>query len=147
MKRLSIVSSYVSQDVVKETNKDMEIDKKIFAFFTDNPEPEDSKVHEFAGTLGIDEHEFEGMIYRILGSIIGHGKSIGFKGTYDPEQLKAGIKVEMEHTNHPLFAEKISKDHLAEFGGGKYYIPYLSDMEKKIKAVLTSAVSFIKGRK
>jgi len=33
---------------------------------------------------------------------------------YDPEQLKAGIEVEMEHTEDPAVATKIAKDHLSE---------------------------------
>ena len=38
---------------------------------------------------------------------------------YDPEQLKAGIKVEMEHTDDSRVAAKIAKDHLGE--DPKYY--------------------------
>ena len=33
---------------------------------------------------------------------------------FDPEQLAAGVKVEMEHTNDPKVAEKIAMDHLSE---------------------------------
>ena len=33
---------------------------------------------------------------------------------YDPEQLKAGIEVEKEHTDDPAVAKKIAKDHLGE---------------------------------
>ena len=33
---------------------------------------------------------------------------------YDPEQLHAGIKVEMEHTDDEAVATKIAKDHLSE---------------------------------
>ena len=33
---------------------------------------------------------------------------------YDPEQLKAGMKVEMEHTDDEAVATKIAKDHLDE---------------------------------
>lgn len=147
MKRLKIVLGSVGQDegVTNKYKGDLELDKKIFAFFRDNPESPDSKVHEFAGTLGIDEHEFEGKIYKILGSFLGYGRSIEFKGTYDPEQLKAGMKIEMEHTNHPLVAEKITKDHLAEFKN--YYIPYLLEMEKKAKAALAFVVNKIKRGK
>ena len=32
----------------------------------------------------------------------------------DQEQLKIGIKVEMEHTDDPKVAKKIALDHLAE---------------------------------
>jgi len=33
---------------------------------------------------------------------------------YNPEQLKAGIEVEMEHTEDPAVARVIAKDHLDE---------------------------------
>lgn len=33
---------------------------------------------------------------------------------YDPEQLKEGIKVEMEHTDDPAVAKAIAKTHLQE---------------------------------
>jgi len=33
---------------------------------------------------------------------------------YNPDQLKAGIEVEMEHTEDPAVARVIAKDHLDE---------------------------------
>ena len=33
---------------------------------------------------------------------------------FDPEQLKKGIEVEMEHTNDPRIAREIATDHLTE---------------------------------
>jgi hypothetical protein len=33
---------------------------------------------------------------------------------FDAEQLKNGIKVEMEHTGDPKIAKEIAKDHLTE---------------------------------
>ena len=46
------------------------------------------------------------------------------------EQLKAGIKIEMGHTSDPKEAEKIAKDHLAEFPN---YYTELVKMEDKLK--------------
>lgn len=142
MKRLKIVLGSVGQDVVVP-EKDNSVERKIFAFFRDNPEPEDSKVHEFAKSLGIDEHEFEGMIYKILGSFLGYGKSKGWRGVIDPKQLAVGIKVEMEHTNNPLIAEKIAYDHLAEFSN---YYTWLSRMERAAKAAIAKLLNKVKGR-
>jgi len=43
------------------------------------------------------------------------GKAAGRPDSdFDPEQLKKGIKVEMEHTDDPKVAREIAKDHLAE---------------------------------
>jgi len=33
---------------------------------------------------------------------------------FDPIQLAAGTKVEMEHTNNPKIAQRIAMDHLTE---------------------------------
>ena len=66
----------------------------------------------------------------LINQFFGQGKSKDFKGEYDPEQLKMGIKVEMEHTDNPEIAEKIAKDHLAEFSN---YYTLLTGMEKKAK--------------
>jgi hypothetical protein len=41
------------------------------------------------------------------------------KEDVDPDQLKMGIKVELEHTNDRKIAEEIALDHLAE--DKKYY--------------------------
>lgn len=52
----------------------------------------------------------------------------------DPEQLKIGIEVEMEHTTDKETAKRIALDHLAETNNikSKYYT-YLKEMEKKIE--------------
>jgi len=48
---------------------------------------------------------------------------------FDEGQLKKGIEVESEHTNHPDIAKAIAKAHLKE--NSRYY-DYLEDMEKKM---------------
>jgi predicted nucleic-acid-binding Zn-ribbon protein len=52
---------------------------------------------------------------------------------FDKEQLKMGIKVEMEHTDNPELAKKISKDHLLEFPD---YYTRLNAMEEEAKEEL-----------
>lgn len=47
-----------------------EIHSKIKDFFKKNPKPSDKEVHEFAESLGVDEHKFEEHIYMILGSML-----------------------------------------------------------------------------
>jgi hypothetical protein len=64
----------------------------------------------------------------LLGSFFGSGRSKDFTGKYDPEQLKLGIEIEMEHTNDKDIAERIAKDHLAEFTD---YYSRLITMEKE----------------
>jgi len=48
-------------------------------------------------------------------------------------ELKIGIKIEMEHTKSKAFAQKIAKDHLREFP--QYYTKGLLPMEKKLIAI------------
>lgn len=47
---------------------------------------------------------------------------------FDPEQVKAGIKVEYEHTDNATIALKIALDHLAEFPD---YYTRLAKMEEE----------------
>lgn len=49
----------------------------------------------------------------------------------DPEQLRMGIKVEMEHTDNPQVAEKIARDHLMEIPD--YYTRLIKMEEEAIK--------------
>lgn len=106
-----------------------DLHNKIIEWFIQNPYPKDDAVHSFAEKLGIDPDKFETHIYNILSNILTEGKSKGFTGKYDPKQLKAGTKVEYEHTDYTLVAEKIARDHLAEIPD--YYLPRLADMERE----------------
>jgi len=111
----------------EQENKMDDIHNKIIKWFMENPYPDDNKVHEFAKSNNIEPDKLEGHIYMILSSILNEGKSKNFKGSYDPEEVKNGIEVELEHTPNRLIAEKISKDHLSEISD---YYTRLSKMEK-----------------
>jgi len=52
----------------------------------------------------------------------------------DPEELKMGIEIELEHTTDRETAKRIALDHLAETNNikSKYYT-YLKEMEKRIE--------------
>ena len=50
---------------------------------------------------------------------------------YDPDELKRGIEVELEHTNDRTIAKIIAKDHLDEI---KDYYKRLDKLEEKAKA-------------
>jgi len=58
-------------------------------------------------------------------------KEVNPEITYDPEELKKGIEVELEHTNYRAIATIIAKHHLAE--DPQYYT--------KLKAVESGATS------
>jgi hypothetical protein len=120
--------------MLEQLDRGPNIRMKIIDFFKDNPRPPDKDVHSFAGELGIDEHKFEEHIYSILGDIFAYGraKEKGFtEADADPNELKMGIEVEMEHTRCPLLAKRIAIDHLAEFPD---YYTRLAKMEKEGEA-------------
>jgi hypothetical protein len=67
---------------------------------------------------------------------------------FDPEQLKAGIKVEREHTSDPKQAKEVAKDHLSE---SPEYYKRLAVMEAEakndVKKSLERANSLVKALK
>jgi len=110
-------------DLTNKDNESTNLYLEILEFFSKNDSPDDeSDIHSLADKLGVDKHKFEGIIYSILSSFLGFGRSRNFNGEYDPEQLKMGVKIEREHLEGcslpqkiiDAIAEKIAKDHLAE---------------------------------
>ncbi|MCK5017090.1 MAG: hypothetical protein KAS32_08455 [Candidatus Peribacteraceae bacterium] len=106
-------------------------DAIIKLFKSKDTPPDDSQVHDLADKMGINPHEFEGHIYMILHSyiktIIGRHNDIPDE-QFDPEELKMGIKVEMEHTDNINLSKRITKDHLSEITD---YYTRLNKMESE----------------
>lgn len=63
------------------------------------------------------------------------------KSGFDPDQLRKGIKVEMEHTADRAVAKEIAQDHLAE--DPKYY-DHLKEMEKKYSKAYVFASLYLR---
>lgn len=114
--------------VILNEQENKNISATIIKWFTENPYPNDEAVHKFAESLGVEHDLLEVKIYGVLSSFLSEGRSKNFKGTYDPKEMKMGIKVEIEHTTDPLISEKIAKDHLAEIPD---YYTRLFKMEKE----------------
>lgn len=113
---------------------------QIVKFFKSNPSPSDEKVHAFADQIGIEESIIEKEIYALLSYFIGKTGGDILKGgladqmddhDFDAKELRMGIKIEMEHTNDPLLAKEIAKDHLAEIPD---YYSRLIAMEKEAES-------------
>ncbi len=107
------------------------IDMAIMDFLKDNPSPKDELIHNLGEKLGMDPDDFEAKVYAILGSFLGYGRAKEKKldeSKVDKEQLKMGIKVEMEHTNNPTISKRIALDHLAEIPD---YYTRLKKMEEE----------------
>lgn len=124
---LSYLKSLTASDEVS-------IKKKIIERFQTNPPKTDKEFHQFAESIGIDEHKAEQHVYDMFASVIGGGLSDRYKGDYDKNQLEKGKKVEMEHLGKAglpkeiaeILSEKIAKDHLAELSD---YYDRLEKME------------------
>jgi hypothetical protein len=133
MKITDQIDSYLTKDkMVNEASQD-DIMKKIIDRFSDPAKIKDHRdVHKIAEDLKVEPPMVEEAIYGLLQSFFAYGRSKNFKGSYDPKQLEMGIRVEMEHTNSEIFAERIAKDHLAEPGMSDYYTR-LKEMEDSSK--------------
>jgi len=111
-------------------------EKTVQDFFVRNPNPNDKKFHAFAEKKKVNTHKAEALAYRLATKQVkfqrgGKSNEPGPKH-YDPKQMKAGIKVEAEHSPDLETQKKVSRDHLSEFKD--YYIPHLRDLENKLKA-------------
>jgi hypothetical protein len=53
---------------------------------------------------------------------------------FDPNELRKGIKIEMEHTTDPRIAKQIAKAHITEFPHYYNDPDGLVNMEKKLEA-------------
>lgn len=107
------------------------IEEKVLNYLKKNPAPKDeTQFHKFAETVAKEHGIAEEAAYKIIGDFISKGKSKGNKNPVSLKELAMGIKVEMEHTNNKLLAEKIARDHLSEFPD---YYSNLKTMEDKMK--------------
>jgi hypothetical protein len=78
-------------------------------------------LKELSKKLGVEYSVLKKMPLQDIGAILQYlGKhDYSPNSSFDPKQLKMGIKIEKEHTTNTLVAELIAKDHLAE--DPKYY--------------------------
>ena len=112
-------------------NEEKSVTNDIMDFFVKNPYPNDDLVHGLAEKLGMDPDDFEAEIYSILSSFLSFGKfneSKKKEESFDTEELKEGIKIEMEHTENPVISKRIALDHLTEIPD---YYTRLIKMEKE----------------
>jgi len=131
-------------------------EKKIIDFVTNTYNLDDSTFHAFCDALEVDPHEAEEVVYAhvskakkeaaSLKDLMHSGKAKN-KGTYRPDQMDKGKKVEHEHTEgakldkpvQDTVARKISKDHLKEIPD---YYTRLKHMEEQAKKSATYSQGF-----
>ena len=94
-------------------------DMKFTDIVEDDKEPETDDVEQ----IEVDKEE--------IGDKIKGGKADdNSPQEFDKEQIKMGLKIEMEHTDDPMIAIEIAMDHLSEFPD---YYTRLDKMEKEAK--------------
>lgn len=96
----------------------MDLKLEVIKFMQNNKAPiDDKKFHALAEKLGVEPDKMESITYNLLSSFFNNGnaKKKGLKvKDVNIDELKKGIRVEMEHTNEPIIATRIALDHLAE---------------------------------
>jgi len=117
---------------VEPAGTDDNIYDALVKFFKNNPKPTDAEFHSFAKKLKLTPEKLEEKLYFMFAALLkGVGKHADVPDEkFDQEQLKLGIKTEMEHTDNLYIAKIIAKDHLVELPD--YYTKLLA-MEKSEK--------------
>lgn len=118
------------------------IKEKVVNFLKKNPHPNDEKeFHKFAETLSKEHSVGEETAYEILGNFLSGGASKGKTNKVNQKELNMGIEVELEHTKDKIIAEKIARDHLAEFPNYYTALAKMEDMLSLQKARPTKYIS------
>lgn len=100
--------------------KESTLQEDLIDFLSDNPNPPDDEVHEWAERNGYEVDDIEEEIYKFATLYIDFLTGGKFNESdlgeedVDPEELRMGIEVEMEHTLDRNTAKRIALDHLLE---------------------------------
>jgi hypothetical protein len=91
---------------------------KVARFLASNPNPSDEAFHQWAEKNNVNVHQAEAAAYK-LATLYARMLTGGYwqeqgRPHPDEEQLRKGIKVELEHTPDQFTARRIALDHLAE---------------------------------
>jgi len=116
---MSLLTESIKRELDRRIIKeDHHVRTAVIDLLKGDPKPSDDDIHTLADKMGIDHHRFEEEIYALLSELI-NKPQIGKHrddpdSKFDPNELKMGIEVEHEHTDCPMAAKEIAKDHLAE---------------------------------
>jgi hypothetical protein len=113
-----------------------DLGEKVTEFLKANPNPSDDDLHAWAEGEGLELDEVEEEAYKLATKFVnfmsgGKAAEAGItEEDVDPEELKRGVAVEMEHTDDEGIARKVALDHISEFSD---YYSALDEMEKGLK--------------
>ena len=127
----------ISENVRTLNEDSLKVNDKLVKTYTQNGDKSYNVVYDDGGkdVIMVSHNDWD-KINTLHKNVSETNKLSGGKGDklnytdVDAEQLKAGIAVEMEHTNDPTTAEEIALDHLSE--NPKYYTD-LKSLEAKEK--------------
>jgi hypothetical protein len=104
----------------KEPEGETSLKDEVIDFFSENSDPEDELLHEWAESKGYEPDEVETEVYKLATAYVKFLTGGRFNETniredeVDSDELALGIEVELEHTPDEETAKRIALDHLAE---------------------------------
>lgn len=126
--KLLVCKSNIDKLIRKEQEQEKIIKHEIIKFFKDNPDPSDKAgINLLADKLQVEPSKIEGVVYKLLSSIISQGSG-NQEIKVDPAEFRIGMEVEKEHSPDEEIRKKIVMDHLAE---DKNYYSKLQAVENK----------------
>lgn len=120
------------QFLTEETSKKNDVKNKVIEFLTKSNKVSLEDIQKFSEKEGLKYEEVLTICFGLLTSFFSKGR-FNEKGKdikFDKKELKLGIKVEYEHTDDPIIAERIAKDHLTEIPGTGNNDGYYSLLER-----------------
>jgi len=110
------IDKYLSELQQQSDELSSDVQKTIILYIKMNPYKTYEDLLQFLAKAGFTQMTSEDNIFKLLTTYVnGVGKHIHVPDeTFDSNELEMGIEVEKEHTDCPILAKEISKDHLAE---------------------------------
>jgi len=105
------------------------VESAMIELFADDKKIKDHEdFHALAEGLGWEPSKLEEKAYALLQSFFAQGyfMKAGQGKEFDSKEVEMGKKVELEHTNNPIIALRITLDHLTEIPD---YYTRLAQME------------------
>lgn len=117
--------------------------KALIRLFSSEKKISDSELHSLADSLNVSPQTLEEEVYSLLQSFFSKGRYMSSDYFVPDEgEVKKGDKIELEHTDSPIIARRITLDHLAEI---KDYNSRLLKMEKEGETKDGGVGSGVKG--
>ena len=118
-----------NSDELEMMEKGQEVQEKILEFFSNNPDPSDDEVHNFAAKLDMKPDDFEEEIYKVLSDLAS-----------DENDNKDNIKI-LNQFKNKMIEKRLSKDVMSGAGD----LDDIDEFKKRKEAITTSPKISISG--